>query len=298
MIRLTRRFGLIRRVLAASALLFIAGAAPGSACSGRIAASPNAVADYNPFDAVDNVKEYRVRVENTGAEECVFALGFIRADTASAAPFSFQFKSADGSLLTASAPSPASSGLMVGRALAPNETYDFTYMVTIAAGQMLAPGRYDQLFELSLTASSGAPPAPGAAPLQTVSLTLSCRVQDYLGVNIAGGGTAKTIDFGTLTTGESARVVLEARSNRNFSLVVSSLKGGALTMEAPYDRWRIPYTMNLNGAAVPMPSTLGPFQPTTIAGQSLDTVFTIGDVSGKRAGLYSDEITIEIKPVL
>ena len=69
-------------------------------------------------------------------------------------------------------------------------------------------------------------------------------------------------------------------------------------MEAPYDRWRIPYAMSLNGAAVAMPASLGPFQTTSIAGQSLEAVFTIGDVSNKRAGLYSDEISIEIKPAL
>ncbi|MGB0087221.1 MAG: hypothetical protein WBP94_17840 [Rhodomicrobiaceae bacterium] len=295
---LMHSFRLFSRVLLPAAALWVGATAPGWACSGRIAASPNPVADYNPFDAVDNVKDYRVTVENSGAEACVFALGFTRIDAGAGAAFAFAIKGVDGAALTASAPSPPSSGRLVSRALAPNETFDFTYAVAIPAGQMLAPGHYDQPFELSLTGSAGSAPPDGAPPLQTASLTLSCQVQDFLGINIAGGGTTTTIDFGVLSTGASRRVILEARSNRKFSLAVSSMKGGALAMEAPYDRWRIPYATSLNGAAVAMPASLGPFQTTSIAGQSLEAVFTIGDVSNKRAGLYSDEISIEIKPAL
>jgi hypothetical protein len=172
-----------------------------------------------------------------------------------AAPgFAFAVKSADGAPLAASAPAPAGSSRMVSRALAPKETYDFVFKAVVPAGQMLAPGRYDQTFQLSLTGAAGAVPPPGVPPLQTASLTLSLEVRDYLGVNIAGGGAATTIDFGTLTAGASRRVILAARSNRKFTLLVSSLKGGALVMAPPYERWRIPYTMSLNGAPVAMPA--------------------------------------------
>ena len=189
MMRLAHLFRLFSRALLPAAALWVGATAPGWACSGRIAASPNPVADYNPFDAVDNVKDYRVTVENSGAEACVFALGFTRTDAGAGAAFAFAIKGVDGAALTASAPSPASSGRLVSRALAPNETFDFTYAVAIPAGQMLAPGHYDQPFELSLTGSAGSAPPDGAPPLQTASLTLSCQVQDFLGINIAGGGT-------------------------------------------------------------------------------------------------------------
>jgi hypothetical protein len=272
----------------------LSAAAPGWACSGRIAAGSNAAVDYNPFDAADNVKTYRVTVENVGAGACVFALGVMRSDAAPG--FAFAVKSADGAPLAASAPAPAGSSRMVSRALAPKETYDFVFKAVVPAGQMLAPGRYDQTFQLSLTGAAGAVPPPGVPPLQTASLTLSLEVRDYLGVNIAGGGAATTIDFGTLTAGASRRVILAARSNRKFTLLVSSLKGGALVMAPPYERWRIPYTMSLNGAPVAMPARLGPFQTTSIAGARFEAAFSIGDVSAKRAGLYTDEITVEIKP--
>ncbi|NJM35079.1 MAG: hypothetical protein HC850_10665, partial [Rhodomicrobium sp.] len=134
--------------------------------------------------------------------------------------------------------------------------------------------------------------------LDTGAMTLGALIADRLGVNIAGGGILKTVDFGTLIEGDSKRVVVEARSNRHFSLVITSMNGGAMAMDAPYQQWRVAYTMTVNGAPASLPAKLGPFGMTSMAGEEFEAIFTIGDVANKRAGLYSDEITIEIRPAL
>jgi hypothetical protein len=56
--------------------------------------------------------------------------------------------------------------------------------------------------------------------------------------------------------------------------------------------------VSLNGGVVALPAQIGPFGETTIAGHALEVMVTIGDVSAKRAGLYTDEITIEIRPAM
>jgi hypothetical protein len=288
----------VRDLLALAGLALLAALeGTAMACSGRIAPGADPVSDYNPFDAVDHLRDYTATIENTSGETCVFALSFTRIDTAQSGGFAFGIESADGVPLAASAPGPASSGQLV-RALAPNESHHFSYRVLIPAGQMLAPARLEQPVELTLRGLASATPSPADPVLHTSEMTVAAVVADRLGVNIAGGGTLKTVDFGVLTGGDSKRVVIEARGNRHFSLVITSLNGGAMAMAAPYQQWRVPYTLTLNGAPVSPPAALGPFGMTGIAGEAFEAVFTIGDVANKRAGLYSDEITIEIRPAL
>jgi hypothetical protein len=164
------------------------------------------------------------------------------------------------------------------------------------AGQMLAPGEYRYAVRLALTAIAGGVPENGAAPSDTAPIMLSAYVQDRIGVNIAGAGAMKTLDFGELAAGETMRVIIEARSNRNFTLEAHSRNGGALAMDPPHEEWRIDYRMSLNGRAIGLPATIGPFDQTAISGLPFEALFTIGDVDSKRAGLYTDEIIIEIRP--
>jgi hypothetical protein len=162
---------------------------------------------------------------------------------------------------------------------------------------MLSPGSYSQPVELRLQAASSGE-GLAAAPSQTGLITIACRVAEHLGVNIAGGGTSTTIDFGVLAQGQTRRVVIQTRSNRTFSLKVTSANGGALAMAEPYAQWRIPYRMELDGRESAPPATIGPYAATVLSGNNVEASFTIGDVSGKRAGLYTDCVTIEIIPAI
>lgn len=285
-------------LLSLAALTLAAG--PASACGGRIAASSEARLTYQPFEPVALARQHRITVQNTGAEACVFWLSFNRLDMPgqSLGGLAFQINGAQGEALTVSAPRPAAVEKLASRALAPEESYDFIYAVSLPPGQITAPGDYEQSIEIKLQGSPGAQPGAEAAVLDTRLLRLSCLVQRYLSLNIAGAGTMKTIDFGALKQGDSKRIIIEARSNQIFILEASSRNGGVMAMEPPFQTWRVGYAMALNGSQRGMPARMGPFGGTSIGGHQFDFVFTIGDVANKRAGLYTDEIMIEIKPAI
>jgi hypothetical protein len=281
-------------VIAAMALLF--ACAPSLACSGRITAGMEARLDYDPFDPLGAAQSQEVTVENTSGEDCAFQLRF--EPEAAHDSFVFAVTGENGEHLAGGAASTGSTNALLTRKLAPGDTQSLRYMTTMPAGQMLAPGEYSHAVRVTLTPAAGGGPAIGAAPSDTASIMLSAHVQDRLGVNIAGAGPMKTLDFGELTAGETMRVIIEARSNRNFTLEARSRNGGALAMDPPHEQWRIDYRMSLNGRAIGLPATVGPFDQTSISGLPFEALFTIGDVDSKRAGLYTDEIIIEIKPAL
>jgi hypothetical protein len=290
--------GLAAALMLAGIVLILASAAAHAGCSGQIVAGAGPDLLYNPFDAADKTQIHRVTVKNTGSEPCALALGFAQPAGGSAdqtAPL-IEIRATSGGLLLAGASALPVTGQLTSPPLAPDATYDFEYSVIIPAGQMLAPGAYSQPFELSLAAAAGGS-AP-AAPYQTLPMTVSCQVADNLGVNIAGGGIGTTIDFGALAEGQTHEVVIQARSNRRFSLRIRSENGGALAMAAPYAQWRIPYSMKLNEHDTSPPAEIGPFAATMLSGNSIAASFTIGNVSGKRAGLYRDCVTIEIVPAI
>jgi len=163
---------------------------------------------------------------------------------------------------------------------------------------VLPPGGYVHSFETKLHAAPDARPPESAEQLQTRALRLSVAVPAHLSINIAGAGVRKTIDFGELIEGERKQVRLETRSNQRFQLDVLSRNGGVLAMAPPYETSLVPYAMVLDGKALKLPDTVGPFAGTGLAGSQFDIEFTIGDVLNKRAGLYRDEVTIEIRPVI
>jgi hypothetical protein len=281
----------------AFAALALLGAAPSQACSGRIASAPEPLADYNPFSPLDHVHSFQVRVENTGSETCRFQLslepGLMEIQ------FDYRIDGGTGSHLADSRRAGDHFAALTSRPLAAGEHQQFDLMLKIPAGQILGPGRYTAELSLSLTGSDGdAEPITGAPPIDSVAMRVICAVGDHLGVNIAGAGIAKTVDFGELVEGDSRHIVVEARANRNFILEIVSAKGGAMAMAAPYEQWRIPYALTLDGRGLKLPFRAGPFLNAGISGKAFSFDFQIGDVSAKRAGLYTDEITVTIRPAL
>lgn len=291
--------GIAGRVLAAAAALALAGGAA-MACTGQITGSAEPKLNYQPFDAAGAIAEQRVTIRNTGSQDCVFQLNFNRLDMAGQGlgGLEFELRGGAGEALAASAPGPASGGSLTSRPLAPDESFDFVYALSLPPGQITPPGDHEQAVELELLGAADVRSLRGATPLDRRRLRLNCHVPRTLSINIRGAGTRKTIDFGTLAEGETKHVVIATRSNQPFVLEASSRHGGAMAMAPPLQRWRVPYSMALDGAAVAFPARIGPFGGTSLAGHEFDVVFTIGDVEGKRAGLYADEITIEIKPAI
>jgi hypothetical protein len=295
-----RRASLLRGV-SISIIFFgvlILGASRAAAqdCLGRIASFSEPVADYNPFSPVAHRATFAVTIENNGAAACRYRL---RAKgLAQNNGFSFRIASADGDLLLDSkAAIAAGTGAgIVSRLLEPAETQRLELVYSLPEGQYLLPGQLRAEAELVLTEADSAGESQSA--LHAAPLPLLCSIEDHLGVNIAGAGLMKTVDFGELVEGDSRRVVIEARANRSFLLEIESLHGGALVMEPPYQDWRIEYDANLNGRTLKLPFKAGPYERGGISGQSFSLDFRIGETASKRAGLYTDEITVTIRPAL
>jgi hypothetical protein len=291
----------MRSVLALLAATFaaIVTANAASACSGRLSGAANVDATYAPFQALDASKEFSLTVQNTGETECIFWLGVERlAPGAEAAALNFDLRGRDGAWSSSGGTSLTGPTWLASRRLAPNESYDFALILAIPAGQMLPPGDYINTFEAKLHAAPEARPPETAEQFQPRTLRLSVAVTAHLSINIAGAGVRKTIDFGELAEGARRQVRIETRSNQRFQLDVLSRNGGVLAMAPPYEGSRVPYAVALDGKTLKLPDTVGPFAGTGLAGSQFDIEFTIGDILNKRAGLYRDEVTIEIRPVI
>jgi hypothetical protein len=290
----------ILRGIAAAGLVFLAAGEASAACSGRFAGSPPLSGEYDPFAAADTAIAGRVTIENTGSVPCVFEIAAQPAPAIVAhGPIpQFELRGPAGDVLAASGLGPKDTARAIRHPLAPGERAEIRVHLRLPAGQMLPPGRHELIFEVTLAEAGGGGGRDTRPLLDRGTLPASLRIDDRIGLNIAGAGVARTIDFGELRQGDSRRVLIEARGNRNFLLEATSRNGGALSMDAPHQQWRIPYTLMLGGVRTQLPARAGPFAPTSIAGQQLEVLFVIGDVAAKRAGLYTDELTIEIKPAL
>jgi hypothetical protein len=279
----------------ALAWLVMSGGA--EACAGRIASAPAMAADYAPFRPVDYRGEHRVTVENQGDGECVFWLGIRQAGAPPpGAELAFEIRGRDGgwsSTNAIAAPVWIESGL-----IAPGQSKDLVVSVILPAGQILPPGEFIHSFDALLRAAPAGSSPEMAPQLESRPLRLTVSIDAYLSINIAGAGARKTIDFGELVGGAQREVRIEARSNQKFALEATSRNGGAMALAAPFETWRVGYSVALGGRPVALPADVGPFEGTGLAGQQLDLAFIVGDVRNKRAGLYTDEVTIEIKPAL
>lgn len=260
-------------------------------CSGRIVAFDEAVADFNPFSPFAYQHPFSVTIENSGNAACRFRL--VAKDDGVEKSYDFRIETADGELLVESNAAGPEHGI-ASRLLEPGETQRFALIFNLPEGQYLSPGQFRSAIELTLTDADRS--GDSQAVLHAMLLPLLCNVKDYLGVNIAGAGLTKTVDFGELIEGDSRRVVIEARTNRRFLLEIESQHGGALVMEPPHQNWQIEYDVDLNGKALKLPYTAGPYERGGISGQSFALDFRIGSVLSKRAGLYTDEIIVTIRP--
>jgi hypothetical protein len=276
------------------AVMLSTAAARAQECLGRIVSVEEAAAHYNPFSAVAHRNTFGVTIENTGSDACRYRIA--ARDTAPGSDFSFQIASADGGVLIASDGAIAAETGISSRELATGETQRLELVYSLPEGQFLSPGQFRKDIELALVDAAVA--EHGGDALDTASLPLLCVVEDHLGVNIAGAGVATTVDFGELAGGDSRRIVIEARANRSFLLEIESLNGGVLVMEPPYQEWRIEYDVDLNGRSLKLPFKTGTYERGGIGGQSFPLEFRIGDVDDKRAGLYTDEITVTIRPAM
>lgn len=258
---------------------------------------------YGPFDSANSSISYSLTVRNTWFGTCNYALVFHRASlpaqmgtTPNLLSYTIAASTGGTNLITTTASNVAATVWLPVPGLPQGGSVTVTYYVDVPRGQVVPPGTYNDPIEVWLYSLNGS----GAIfpfRLHRDSLTVRRTVPTSISVNIAGGGTTTTLDYGTLTNGEVRSVNIEARSNVNYQLATTALNLGNLRLPTPYSAWSIPYTATLGGSSLNLAGTtvLGPFGLTTYTGTTRTLAATIGTIGNKRAGIYSDEITVTIQ---
>jgi hypothetical protein len=270
-----------------------------AACQGQIVSGTTITGKtaYDPFEFTGVTDQFSIGIRNNGAQSCVFAVAFTATSTPAKLGGALSYTLTDlngATVLSAIAggqpPSLQSPPVNV------NAKQDIPFNAVILPGQFSAPGAYSDT--LSVMAQLYAVENGAYTLLERVPLSISYAVKAVMTVNIAGGGLATTLDFGSLAQDAQQAVRIQARSNLCYALKVTSDNGGVLvlTPSVAGRTWQIPYRALLDGhpldfskgAELPYasPSSIGPANHTLAV--------TIGNISQKRAGLYKDIITIEI----
>jgi hypothetical protein len=275
-----------------------------TSCRGQIGTETAVIGKtaYNPFSPANVADLYRIGITNTGAEPCSYALVF-RSKTAQpklGGKLVYSLANLGNPALLTNAPAAMAPAARLRAPLARSATAQIEYQLLIPRGQYAAPATplRDTLdLELYALDTSGRLSGP---PLQTTTLSISYAVAQVLSVNIKGGDSATTVNFGALAKGQRRTVAIQARSNLGYRLDVSSDNHGvlALTPKAPGQDWTVPYAATLGGRPLDLAGGASlldfpPTRPERDASHSLTV--SIGDVRQKRAGRYEDVITIEIR---
>ena len=132
-------------------------------------------------------------------------------------------------------------------------------------------------------------------------LTLGVEVLPSARIGLAGafvmnGGLA-SIDLGELEEGTVATPLqLRVNSTGKYTLTISSANRGRLRLDG--SEWYVPYSMALGSEDVNLQSsaTLQGIGTGDVNSVGLPFQFTIGDTSARRAGTYSDVISISVAP--
>lgn len=102
------------------------------------------------------------------------------------------------------------------------------------------------------------------------------------------------IDLGDLQAGIAAvPLALSVQSTRGYTLAFKSLNAGNLRLSGA--EWRIPYRIIVDGQLLDLGSeSLYSKRASSMRRDSLPIAFQIGNVSDKRAGTYSDLVTVTV----
>lgn len=196
-----------------------------------------------------------------------------------------------------------------GQGLSQTQTFYLQIPYSLATTPSLKPpGLYvDNLVVSVFGGAIGSLVSPDATAHLGVATTVPRDIE--LSLVPSGGGfdpnsTAQTLDFGTLAQGMARSLDLRVLSNAGYVVTFSSQNNGNLVLSGSGGQdpsTRVPYRVTVNSAAQnlagsatnPVPVATG-WGQTTTSGIVNPVLITIGDVSGKVAGRYSDNITVTV----
>lgn len=176
--------------------------------------------------------------------------------------------------------------------VAPHSQQLVRYLFSVDADAIPGDGLFSQRLIINAEGLDG-------QPLGDRQLLLGIRVLPSAVMGLAGAfhrnnGQAD-VDLGELVEGVPAiPLQLQVHSTRRYKLQLASLNNGKLRLAG--SDWTVPYQMMVDGRQIPFGSSAS-YGVTGRAGMRLDTLpvaFHVGNVDDRRAGTYSDVVTITI----
>jgi hypothetical protein len=279
-----------------------APAATPADCRVRMDATPSAwiIKGYDPYEATPPESTFSVTFTNDGAAECRFTPVFELDQP----PFGLSSGVGRGidyaliNLSDAQDVTPRTGRSVRGNAsqrpivLAGRESRTVMYKLVASGSDVTSAGTFTE--DVTLEAQDAAFRVVGGT-----RVVLGLEVLPSARIGLAGAYTMSdghaVVSLGELREGP-APVPLQLRvsSTGRYDLDITSLNAGNLRLGAT--EWKVPYAMRIGGEQVNLSGT------DTISGPvgegltraALPIQFVIGDVSRRRAGTYSDLISISV----
>lgn len=300
---------MVRLIALIAAMIFSASAAAQVAaplnqptdCRVRINTAPSSwvIQGYDPFSGEIAEGTYSVTFVNDSAAQCSFTPKFqlqqppFGLSKGSGRPVSYAILN----LSEARDVTPRSGSTLrapAGReiVLQPNESQSVLYKLVVDPGTVRDAGTFTQ--NVTIEAQDSQFRSFGGA-----QILLGLNVLPSARIGLAGAYTVTDgqalVNLGTLRQGV-APVPLQLRvsSTGSYDISVTSANSGRLRLGS--SDWTVPYSIALGGNTVNLIGTQSVSGPaaTGYRRDALPIQFIVGDVSNKRAGSYTDIVSISV----
>lgn len=296
---------LLAAALAGFAATASAQTAGPAACRLRIdsGASSWIIRGYDPFGNSAPSGTFELIFTNEGEQDCTFYPIFsvdqepygLRGQNGRRAPYSIvdMYGGYDATPLGGRTQRRLNRRAVV---VAPRSQQIVQYRFTVAEDALNGDGLYDQRVAVEAEGTDG-------LPLNARQLVLGIDVLPSATLGLSGAYQVSNgqalVNLGELREG-FAEVPLQLRvqSTRRYRLTLESRNNGRLEM--PGTDWFVPYQMSLGGQSVSLVNGRGELSGQNGQGLTRDSLpirFRIGDVSDRRAGTYSDVISVSVEPL-
>lgn len=178
------------------------------------------------------------------------------------------------------------------------QAQDVSFDLTVSTDAVVPAGRYVHSLFLALM-QPGDKVAATTTPFQLALNALPRAQMSLAGASgsFGTGPAVSIIDFGKAETGKMQGLFIQARTNAPSRLTFRSANHGRMVLDGDEGRSNsLPYRVLFDSAPLDLETTairsIAP--PQSYSGTSYPLILQLGDVSGSRAGHYTDELTIEI----
>lgn len=270
-------------------------------CTVTINSSPSSwiLKDHDPFGNQIPEGTYGVTFTNIGTGDCQFTPIF-QLDDPSFGLSNSEGQSVDFIILNLSEGSNATPRLTTAvrnpslgeLRLAPNESRTILYRLAVDPTDIQDDGRFSQ--NVTLEAQD-----PQFRTVGSTKIALGIDILPSARIGLSGAYTLEEgyarIDLGELRRGRAAvPLALRVESTGRYTITVTSTNSGRLRLGG--SEWFIPYSLEIGGDSVELSGSTMVSSPsgTGVRQDSLPIYFFVGDTSNRRAGTYSDVISVAI----